>query len=85
MQAAALVGGRDDADLDAGVGDLVQLAVDAAKLVRQVGNIEADEWRNSVLFDAARGAVNAKCIAELSRRGRQVPGPAFKGNRTLPT
>ena len=37
------MGGRDDADLDAGVGDLVQLAVDAAKLVRQVGNIEVPQ------------------------------------------
>ena len=76
---AALQGVVDDVDLDAGVGDLVQLAVDAAKLVGAVGAVEADEWRNAVLWDSARNAVEAKCFAELSRRGRIVPGPGFNG------
>ena len=76
---SALQTDADDPDLDAGVGDLVALAADAAAMIEAVGALEADEWRNSMLWDAARTAVQEKCVAELARRARVVPGPRFQG------
>ncbi|KAH8045274.1 hypothetical protein JL720_16761 [Aureococcus anophagefferens] len=65
---------------DAGIGDMVQLTVDAANMMEAVGELEADEWRNSILWDHVRNTVDNKAFSELARRGRIVPGPRFEGN-----
>ena len=80
---AALQTPDDDESLDAGVGQLVNLTVDTANMLSTVGDLEADEWRNSILWDHCRNAVDAKAFSELARRGRIVPGPRFEGQVAL--
>ncbi|EGB09788.1 hypothetical protein SO694_00178011 [Aureococcus anophagefferens] len=77
---AAMQTAEDDAAQDAGIGDMVQLTVDAANMMEAVGELEADEWRNSILWDHVRNTVDNKAFSELARRGRIVPGPRFEGN-----
>ncbi|KAH8079135.1 hypothetical protein JL720_9395 [Aureococcus anophagefferens] len=76
---AAMQTAEDDAAQDAGIGDMVQLTVDAANMMEAVGELEADEWRNSILWDHVRNTVDNKAFSELAPR-RIVPGPRFEGN-----